>query len=117
MFADDDPFWFVSSELLARVFHAELGVVTQLLAKHPNLPNLFDAPEGTVQERAACFALLAHFKVFETADEKFTARYEESPSLDDVESNTLKRIHSLVPADAPAWVQEMQQVVEQLPSH
>jgi hypothetical protein len=117
MFAHDDPFWFVSSELLTRVFHAELDVVTQLLAKHPNLPNLFDAPETTVQERTVCFALLAHFMLFALADEKFTARYEESPSLNDVESNTLKRFHELVPADAPAWVLEMQQVIEQLPVH
>jgi hypothetical protein len=117
MFVNDDPFWFVASELLTKVFHAELDVVTQLLVKHSDLSNLFDAAEATAQQRTACFALLAHFKLFEIADEQLTARYEESPSLDDVESKTLKRIYNLVPADAPAWVHEVQQVVEQLPIH
>jgi hypothetical protein len=117
MFADEDPFWFLSTELLTRVFHSEINVVTQLLAKHPDFRNLLDAPEATVPERTACFALLAHRKLVEMIDEKFVARYEESPSLDDVESNTLKRTYDLVSADAPAWVLEMHQVVERLPVH
>jgi hypothetical protein len=116
MFTDDDPFWFASSELLTRVWHAEFNVLTQLLEKHSDFRNLLDAPEATVPERTACFALLAHRKLVGMIDEKFVDRYEESPSLDDVESNTLKRTYDLVPADAPSWVLEMNQVVEQLPA-
>ncbi|SRR6266849_227521 len=116
MFTDDDPFWFASSELLTRVWHAEFNVLTQLLEKHPDFRNLLDAPEATVPERTACFALLAHRKLVGMIDEKFVARYEESPSLDDVESNTLNRTYDLVSADAPSWVLEMHQVVERLPA-
>jgi hypothetical protein len=117
MFADDDPFWFLSPELLTRFFHAEFDVVTRLLAKHPDLPNLLDAPEATVPERTACFELLAHRQLVGVIDEKFIARHTESPSLDDVESSTLNRAYDLVPADAPTWVLEMHQVVERLPAH
>jgi hypothetical protein len=115
MFADVDPFWFVSTELLTRVFHSETNVVTQLLARHPDFRDLLDAPEATVPERTACFALLAHRELVGMIDEKFVARSEESPSLDVVESNTLKCTYNLVSADAPAWVLEMKQVVERLP--
>lgn len=117
MLGDEDPFWFVSSELLTRVWHAEFNVLTQLLEKHPDFRNLLDAPEATVPERTACFALLAHRELVAMIEDKFVARYEESPSLDDVESNTLKRTYDLVSADAPSWVLEMNHVVEQLPAY
>ncbi|MBZ5526813.1 MAG: hypothetical protein LAN71_02785 [Acidobacteriia bacterium] len=123
MFADYNPmfpprpFWFVSTELLTKVWHAEISVVTKLLAKDPDLPKLFDAPEATVPQRTACFALLAHRKLIEIIDETLIGRYENSPSLDDVESNTIKRTHNLVAVDAPLWALEMQQVVERLPAH
>ena len=117
MFAHDDPFWFVSSDLLATVFHAELHGLAQLLAKHPNLHALLDAPEATVQERSACFTFLSHREVVRMIDQKFVARYEESPSMDATESSALKRAFGIVPADAPMWVLEMHQVVEQLPVH
>jgi hypothetical protein len=116
MFAEEDPFWFVSTELLTRMFHSEINVVTQLLANHSDFRKLLDAPEAEVPERTACFALLAHRKLLEMIDEKFVARYE-STSLDDVESNTLKLTYDLVSADAPAWALEMHQVVERLPVH
>jgi hypothetical protein len=123
MFADYEPlfspcpFWFASAELLANVLHAETNVVAQLLAKYPDLPNLFDAPEATIPQRSACFVLLAHRKLIEAIDETFTGRYEERPSLPDVESKTLRNTHNLVAADAPVWVSEMYQVVQQLPAY
>jgi hypothetical protein len=123
MFADYEPlfsprpFRFASRELLTKVWHAEIDVVARLLAEYPNVRNLLDAPEATVPERTACFVLLAHCKIIETIDETFVARYEESPSLAEVESTTLKRTYHLVAADAPAWVQEMLQLVGQLPAH
>src|SRR5713101_7030545 len=123
MFADSEPlfsprpFWFASTELLTKVFHAEINVVTRLLAQYPNLADLLDAPEATIQERTVCFSLLAHRSIIETVDETFTGRYEESPSLDEVESSALKRTYGLVAADAPTWVLEMLQVVEHLPHH
>jgi hypothetical protein len=123
MFADSvslftpRPLWFVSAELLTKVFHAEISEVTRLLTKFPNLHEQLDAPEATVPERTACFTLLAHRKIIEIVDETFVARYEESPSLDDVESSTIDRTFNLVAADAPVWVQEMSQVIEGLPAH
>ena len=123
MFEDSEPlftprpFWFASTELLTKVFHAEICVVTQLLTKYPNFSDLLDAPDATVPERSACFTLLAHRKLIEIVDEMFVTRYDESPSLDDVESSTLDRTFNLVAADAPAWVQEMGQVVDGLPAH
>jgi hypothetical protein len=117
MLDDYDPFSFASTELLTNVLRAEISTITQLLAKHPDLRNLFDAPEATVPQRAACFALLAHRKLIEMIYDKFAARYEDSPSLSDAESDTLNRTHGLVAPDAPIWVQEMHQVVERLPAH
>lgn len=110
------PFWFAKSELLAEILHAEIKIVNQLLAKHADLHNLLDSPEATVPERAACFTLLAHHKLIEAVDETFVERYEESPSLDEVELSTLKRSSGLVATDAPDWVQGMVQVIEQLPT-
>jgi hypothetical protein len=123
MFTDSEPlfsprpFWFASAELLTKVLHAEISVVTQLLAQYPNLADLLDAPEATIQERTVCFSLLAHRSIIETVDETFTSRYEESPSIDEVESSALNRTYGLVAADAPTWVLEMLQVVEHLPHH
>jgi DNA-directed RNA polymerase specialized sigma24 family protein len=111
------PFWFASSELLAIVLRAESNIVNQILAKYPNLPSLLDAPESTVRERTACFTLLAHAKLIEIVGETFAERYEPSPSLDEVESSILRRTYNLVAPDAPVWVQEMVQVVEQLRVH
>jgi hypothetical protein len=117
MFDDYDPLSFASTELLTNVFRAEIGAMRQLLAKHTDLLNLFDAPEATVPQRAACFALLAHRKLIEMIYDNFAARYEDSPSFSDAESDTLNRTHGLVAPDAPTWVQEMHQVVERLPAH
>jgi hypothetical protein len=116
MFADEDPFWFVSSELLTTVFHAEFNVLTQLLQKRPDFRHLLDAPEVTFSERTACFVLLAHRKLVEMIDQKFVDRYEDSPSINDIESNTLNQTHDLVSTDAPSWVLEMHNVVEGLPA-
>jgi hypothetical protein len=123
MFGDDyylpspQPFWFASEELLTKVLSAEIEAVTQLLAKYPDLRNLFDAPEATVPQRTACFVLLAHRKVMETIYETFAGRHDQSPSLGDVESHALSRTNNLVIADAPAWVLEVNEVVQRLPSH
>jgi hypothetical protein len=122
MFAYDEyfpsplPLWFASSELLADLFHAELNVVSSRLAENPDLPKLFDAPEATLPQRSACFALLAHHKLVKMIDETLINRYEQSHFLGDVESNAFHRTNNLVAADAPAWVLEMNQVVELLPS-
>jgi RNA polymerase sigma factor (sigma-70 family) len=111
------PFWFANTELLTQLLHAEIETLTQLLTKYRDLPNLLDAPEATIPQRSACFALLAHRQLIETIDETFTGRYEESPPLSELESDSLSRTHNLVAADAPAWVLEIYQVVEQLPAH
>jgi len=102
---------------LTEVLRTEIRGLTQLLARYPNSPKLFDTPDTTIQERTACFELLAHRKLIEIISETFTERHEESPSLSDVESDTLRRAFSLVPTDAPVWVVEMLQVVERLSAH
>ena len=123
MFADDEhfcsmrTFWFGSEELLTKVLTAEIDAVTQLLARYPDLRNLFDAPEATRPQRTACFVLLAHRKIMEMAYETFTARHEQSPPLGDMESDAISRTQNLVAADAPAWVLEVNEVVERLPSY
>jgi predicted DNA-binding protein (UPF0251 family) len=117
MFADYEPrpFWFASEELLADVLRAEMNAATQLLAKYPDLPNLFDVPDATVPQRTACFSLLAHGKLVDMIDETFVGRYEESPSLGDEELNAYRRTRNLVAPDAPAWVLEINEIVELLP--
>src|ERR1700681_4288913 len=116
-FPSPRPFWVASEELLNHFLSTEVGRVTQFLAKYPDLPGLFDAPEATVPQRRACFSLLAHREVVDVIYDTFAGRYQESPSLDDEESNALRCTHNLVAADAPVWVLEMQQVVERLPAH
>jgi hypothetical protein len=123
MFADTEylfsprPFWFASEELLTNVMTAEINAVTQLFARYPDIRNLFDTPEATVPQRIACFALLAHRKLMEIIYETFASRYEQSPSHGDTESNALSSTHNLVAADAPAWVLELNEVAERLPSY
>ena len=111
------PFWFASEELLTDILRNEVHAVTQLLTKYFNLCDLFDVPEATVPQRAACFELLAHRKLMEIIYETFTQRYEESPSLGKAETDALRETNNLVSADAPFWVLEMNQVIELLPVH
>jgi len=123
MFPDNEPlfsphpFWFGSRELLTDVLRTEISTLTQLLARYPHWSKLFDAPETTIQERAACFELLAHRKLIEIISNTFAERHEESPSLSVTDSNALRHAYSLVAADAPIWVLEMHQLVELLPVH
>ncbi len=115
--SDPNPFWFASGELLKDVLDCEINAVTHLLAKCPDWPHLFDSPHATVPQRTSCFELLAHRKIMEIIYETFAGRYEVSPSRGDLESNALSRTHNLVASDAPAWVLEVNEVVDRLPSH
>jgi hypothetical protein len=110
------PFWFANPDLLTEILRAEINAVSELLAKYPDLPNLFDSPDALLSQRSVCFALLAHRKLIEVIDNTFTSRYEQTPALSDVESETLRSTYNLVAADAPVWVSEMYQVVQQLPA-
>lgn len=114
--SSDNPFWFASRELLTDFLRDEIHVVTQLFAKYPNLSEFFDLPEATVPQRAACFELLAHRALMDTIYERFAGLWEQSPSLGDEEENVLKRTQNLFAADAPAWVLELNEVAELLPS-
>ena len=109
------PFWFASEELLTNVLRAEINVMMQLFAQYPDLHKLFDSPGATIPQRTACFELLAHRKLMGIIYETFAARYEESPSLGDEETSVLTRSQNLVAPDAPAWVLEINDVVELLP--
>src|ERR1700676_2946769 len=114
--SSDNPFWFANEELLTDLLRDEIRLVTELFAKCPDLPEFFDVPEATVPQRAACFALLAHCKLMGEIYETFAGRYEQSPSLGDEEKDVLRRTQSLAAPDAPAWVLEVDQVAELLPS-
>jgi hypothetical protein len=111
-----NPFWFADEKLLTDLLRDEIHLVTELFAKYPALPEFLDLPEANVQQRAACFALLAHCKLMGEIYETFAGRYEQSPSLGDEEKDVLRRTQSLVAPDAPAWVLEVDQVAELLPS-
>jgi len=113
---DGEPLWFPSDELLTSVLHAEINAVMQLLAKHPDLPSVFDSLDATVSQRNACFALLAHRKVIDTILDTLAGRYIQ-PSITHEESQSLRLTYNLVANDAPAWVLEMHRVVERLPAH
>lgn len=116
MFDDDPrPFWFTSPELLAELYRSEVNIVARLHTENPEWPKLFDSPEATLPQRSTGFALLAHRELMRIIDETFVGRYEQSPSLGEIETNVLQRTRNLVAPDAPAWVLEMNQVVESLP--
>jgi hypothetical protein len=121
MFSADDflfapePFWFVSSKVLADLMRAELDTLNQLITERPDFRNLLDTPEATLPQRKVCFALLAHRKLFQIVDEQLVSRYDDSPALDQNQSNALAHTRNLVVDDAPAWVLEMNQSIELLP--
>jgi hypothetical protein len=114
--SSDNPFWFANEELLTNLLRDEIHLVTELFAKYPGLPEFFDLPEASVQQRAACFALLAHRRLMGEIYETFAGRYEQSPSLGDEEKDVLRRTQNLFAGDAPAWVLEINEVAELLPS-
>jgi DNA-directed RNA polymerase specialized sigma24 family protein len=109
------PLWFASAELLTELWHVEIYALIQCFARHPDIRKLFDAPEITIPQRAACFELLAHHKIVEIIEEIFLGRYENPPTLSDEESNALRSSLNLVSPDAPPWVLEMDGVAELLP--
>jgi len=111
-----NPFWFANDELLTGLLRDEIHSVAQLFARYPDLPEFFDMPEATVQQRAACFAVLSHCKFMSEIYETFTGRQEQSPSLGDEEKDVLRRTRNLFDSDAPAWVLGVNDVVELLPS-
>jgi RNA polymerase sigma factor (sigma-70 family) len=121
MFEDDDyltsplPFWFATSELLGDLYRTELTAVSRILYEDLELPKLFDTPEATPAQRTTCFALLAHRKLAETIEETLLGRYEQPQALGDAESSAIYRTLNLVSPDAPLWVLDMDNVVEQLP--
>lgn len=90
--------------------------MTQLFAKYPDLPEFFDVPDATVQQRAACFELLAHCALRDTIYETFAGLYEQSPSLGEEERDVLTRTRNLIAGDAPAWVLETFKMAGLLPS-
>jgi DNA-directed RNA polymerase specialized sigma24 family protein len=110
------PFWFAKDDLLTDLLRAEIHSIRQLFARHPDLREFFDLAEATAQQRGVCFAVLAHRALMDEIYETFAARYEQSSSLGDEENDVLSRTRSLVVADAPAWVLEVHQVAELLPS-
>jgi hypothetical protein len=122
MFLDDEyvsspqPFWFASSELSASLMRAELNRLHQLLTEYPDFRKWFDSPKATLSERKVCFALLAHRTVFQLIDEHRVSMYEDPLSLDDRQLYALSETRNLVAGDEPAWVREVKEVAERLPS-
>jgi hypothetical protein len=120
MFTDDDylpsprPFWFASEELWTDILRAEIDTVNKLLARYPNLPDIFDAPDATIPQRTACFELLAHRELMDIVYEMFAGFHQQSPSLGESESKALRGTQNLVARDAPPWAREVKDVVELL---
>src|ERR1700675_4533638 len=113
--SSDRPFWFANENLLLDLLRVEIRSISELFASHPDLREFFDAPEATPQQRASCFAVLAHRKLMDAIYETFAGRHEQSPSLGDDEKHALELARNLVAPDAPAWVLETNEVVELLP--
>lgn len=113
---DTNPFWFVSSELLAEVFRTEIKAIAQLFSTYPGLRKFLDSPEATIPQRTTCFELLVHRRIIETIDETLVARYEKPLIFTEEESRAVSMSTSLVTSDAPAWVLEMNEVANWLPT-
>lgn len=90
--------------------------MAQLFAKYPDLSEFFDIPEATIEQRTACFVVLAHCALMHEIYETFAGRHEQSPSLGDEEKEVLRRTGTLFDSDAPAWVLELNEVAQRLPS-
>jgi hypothetical protein len=113
---DTDPFHFVSSELLTEVYRAELNAIAQLFSNYPALRKFLDTPQATIQQRTTCFGLLVHRRIIEVVDETIAARYEKLLTFNEDELRTVRNSANLVTSDAPAWVLEMNEVVNWLPA-
>jgi hypothetical protein len=114
---DPRPFWFIGTELATELWHSEIGKINLLIEQHPEIRNLFDAPQATDSERKFCFALLAHRKVLEIIEELFAGRYEQFPNFGEEQSKAINSTQGLVTSDAPDWTLEMNRVVDALPYH
>ena len=114
--SSDRPFWFAKEDLLIDLLRLQIRCILELFASHPDLREFFDAPEATPQQRAACFAVLAHRMLMHTIYDTFAGRHEQSPSLGEDEDHALRLTRNLVATDAPSWVLEVDQVAELLPS-
>jgi hypothetical protein len=113
---DTNPFWFVSSELLTEVFHAEINVIGQLFSNYPDLRKFLDSPQATTQQRTTCFELLVRRRIIEVIDETIAARYETPLTFNEYESHAVSESTNLVSSDAPAWVLEMNEVAAWFPT-
>jgi hypothetical protein len=114
--SSDNPFWFVNHELLVVLLKDESHLVAELFAKYPKLREFFDLPEATVEQKAACFALLVHRRLIEEIDEKFLGMYQEPPSLGEEGKDISEWTQDLFADDAPLWVNEINSVAERVPS-
>lgn len=114
--SSENPFWFVSEEVLVELLRDEIYLTDELLEKHPDIPQLFDLPNASVEQRATCFALLAHRNIMSEIYDKFVGLHQQPPSLGEAEQEVLRRTADLFDSDAPTWVLEIREVAERLPS-
>jgi hypothetical protein len=112
----DNPFWFANDELLTDLLRVEVHFVAQHFANYPDLSEFFDIPEATIEQRTACFTVLAHCALMSELYETFAGRQEQSPSLGEEEKDVLRRTGTLFDSDAPAWVLELNEVAQRLPA-
>jgi hypothetical protein len=110
------PFWFAKEDLLTDLLRAEIHSILELFAQHPDLREFFDLPQATSQQLAACFAVLAHRKVMGEIYDQFAGFWQQSPSLGDEEKAAIARTQNLFADDAPAWVRDVKEIAELLPS-
>jgi hypothetical protein len=115
--AHPQPFWFVQSDLLAKLFSAEIAKVKVIRDRRTRLDRYLDSPEAKVSQRKLCFVVLAHGKVWQIAAESFAIRKEPSPRISEEDSSVLNWIAELGAGDAPAWVLDTKRVVNRLREH
>lgn len=112
---DPDPFWFIDTELLIKIWRAEVNAITLLCAKYPNFPELFDAPDASIPQRTACFRLLTRRKCLDMLEESNASRINEPFPLSNEDASALGCSQNLVAPDAPAWAREIKEISDLLP--
>jgi predicted DNA-binding protein YlxM (UPF0122 family) len=112
----DNPFWFLNENLLVALLTDEFRLITELFVKYPKLPEFFDLPDATAEQKVACFALLVHRTLIAEIDEKFLGLHQQPPSLGEEGRAMTALMQNLFADDAPLWVSEINSVAERLPS-
>ena len=78
---DIGPIWAVSDEFLGSLWLKHIRRLAQAIADHPELPQLFELPEATPEQRRLCFGLLAWREFLNLLAAEFFDRNDDPPSF------------------------------------